>query len=40
MEKLQNWWYTSNEKKSTGGLIFMCVAGAAFIGVLAWILTQ
>lgn len=40
MDKIRNWWYESNAKKSQGGLIFMCVAIAAFVGVLAWIFTR
>ena len=40
MDKLQHWWYESNAKKSTGGLVFMCVAGAAFAGVMIWIFMQ
>lgn len=40
MDGFRNWWHTSNSKKSKGGLIFMSVCVAIFVGVLAWIFTQ
>lgn len=40
MEKIMNWWYESNAKKSKGGMIFMIVSIAAFVGVMAWIFTR
>lgn len=40
MDKIRSWWYESNQRKSKGGLIFMCVAGALFVGVIGWIFMQ
>lgn len=37
LDKIKYWMYESNQKKSKGGLIFMSVAGAVFVGVLIYV---
>lgn len=37
MDGIRRWWYESNAKKSRGGFIFMMIAAALFLGVLAFI---